>query len=115
MDGNKGIAALRKKLITCCEQPYQLVIVDLNMPNLDGIGMMDEIQRMQKEEGKLLEYKDSLFIIATCQTKESLDNDFRQHGFKYFLQKPIQASEVLKIAQENFQTIEEESPENEED
>ena len=55
------------------------------MPNLDGFGMMEEIQRIQNEEGKLLEYKDSLFVIATCQTKESIDGDFRDKGFKYFL------------------------------
>lgn len=46
LDGNKGIAALRKKLLTCCQMPYYLIIVDLNMPNLDGIAMMDEIKRI---------------------------------------------------------------------
>jgi CheY-like chemotaxis protein len=40
LDGRKGITALKKKLNTCCQKPYQMVIVDLNMPNLDGIGMM---------------------------------------------------------------------------
>jgi DNA-binding response OmpR family regulator len=46
LDGYKGIAALKKKLITCCKEPYKLVIVDLNMPNLDGISMMHEIARI---------------------------------------------------------------------
>ena len=42
-DGLKGFDAIKKKLTVCCGQPYLLVIVDLNMPNLDGIGMMKKI------------------------------------------------------------------------
>jgi CheY-like chemotaxis protein len=59
LDGLKGLNHMRKKKTICCKQPYQLVIVDLNMPNLDGLGMMKQI----KEEGLL---NDTIFILASC-------------------------------------------------
>ena len=44
------------------------------MPNLDGISMMQKLCTLQAQ-GELLEYKDSLFIIATCQAEDSINGD----------------------------------------
>jgi CheY-like chemotaxis protein len=71
---------MRKKRNLCCKQPYKLVVVDLNMPNLDGLGMMEQL----KEEGQL---NDTIFILASCQPVDTIE--YKQHGFKYYLQKPF--------------------------
>lgn len=91
LDGNQGLSQMEKKLAMCCRQPYQFIVADLNMPHLDGIAMMEKLASLQKQ-GQLTEYKSSLFIIATCQ--ESMDGDFRDHGFKYYLQKPLKEQDI---------------------
>jgi CheY-like chemotaxis protein len=58
-NGQKGVECVRKKRNLCCKQPYRLVVVDLNMPILDGLEMM----AMLKEEGLLA---DTVFILASC-------------------------------------------------
>ena len=50
---------IQDKLQKCCKLPYKLVIVDLNMPKLDGIGMMEQLQQYDL-------MKDTVFIMASC-------------------------------------------------
>ena len=97
---------MRKKLNLCCKKPYRFIVVDLNMPHLDGVSMMQKLAEFQ-EEGQLMEYKTSLFIIATCQAEESMDGDFKDYGFKYYLQKPIQDQDIKTIAKTEFEPINE--------
>ena len=40
LDGNQGLAQMKKKLELCCKKPYRFIVVDLNMPHLDGVSMM---------------------------------------------------------------------------
>lgn len=36
---------MKQKLKTCCGRPYKLVIVDLNMPRMDGIDLIKAVKR----------------------------------------------------------------------
>ena len=106
LDGNQGLAQMKKKLELCCKKPYRFIVVDLNMPHLDGVSMMQKLAEHQ-ENGQLLEYKSSLFIIATCQAQESMDGNFKDYGFKYYLQKPIKEQDIKSIAKTEFEPISE--------
>ena len=39
-DGKVGLDMMEAKLTKCCKQPYSIVIIDLNMPECDGIEMI---------------------------------------------------------------------------
>ena len=96
LDGIKGLQMMRKKRTACCKQPYKIVIIDLNMPNLDGIGMINQL----KEEGEL---NNTVFIMASCEKEDSVD--FKKHGFKYYLQKPFKIEALKEIAAKEFELI----------
>ena len=85
MDGKNGLDMLKAKLLTCCRQPYLVVFVDLNMPNMNGFEMMRALKDIQKKEKKMLEYEKSVFILATCQYEKDLDHDFKELNFTEFL------------------------------
>lgn len=42
-NGISGLKKLSEKLTTCCKKPYYMIFVDLNMPEMNGIEMMQEI------------------------------------------------------------------------
>lgn len=67
---------VRKKRENCCTKPYKIVIIDLNMPKLDGIGMISQL----KDEGLM---QGTIFIMASCQPEKTVD--YKIHGFKYYL------------------------------
>ena len=94
LDGLKGLQMIRKKRGSCCKKPYKLVIIDLNMPNLDGIGM---IQQLREE----VQINDTIFIMASCQPENTVE--FKSHGFKYYLQKPFKVDALLEIAAKEFE------------
>jgi len=41
---------MSEKLTKCCKQPYAVVIIDLNMPVLDGIEMIKQIKERIEDD-----------------------------------------------------------------
>ena len=40
-NGQDGLQVMADKLNKCCQQPYSVIFVDLNMPVLNGLQMME--------------------------------------------------------------------------
>jgi CheY-like chemotaxis protein len=37
---------MKKKLNKCCERPYKLIFIDMNMPIMDGVETLNEIKHL---------------------------------------------------------------------
>jgi two-component system, chemotaxis family, chemotaxis protein CheY len=82
-----GIEALEKALV----KPYDLFIVDVNMPKLDGYGFLKELRRQD----------DALQSPAIMVTTEAGNNDKvlgYASGANLYITKPIKPKELLSYA-----------------
>jgi two-component system chemotaxis response regulator CheY len=81
-----GIEALERALLTA----FDLYIVDLNMPKLDGYGFVKDLRARDLPQAPII-------MVST----ESGANDRRQaylHGVNLYLIKPVRPHELLRFS-----------------
>ena len=82
-DGLEALKALKA-------EPFDLVITDINMPNMDGLSL---VQKVRNEMGLKIP-----MIIITTMGKEADRDKGLKLGANSYLTKPFQGPEVLKTA-----------------
>ncbi|MBD3209818.1 response regulator [Candidatus Micrarchaeota archaeon] len=79
-NGRKGLEAFRKGGI-------DLVISDYQMPEMDGLQMLQEIRKTDPATG---------VIIASSRSKDELKEIFGGHGATMILEKPLEHDDILE-------------------
>jgi two-component system chemotaxis response regulator CheY len=74
-DGEEGLIAMRTK-------PSHLVISDLNMPKLDGLGLLRAVREFEPT-------KKAAFILVTGRGDNAVIEQGRKYGLNNFLAKPF--------------------------
>lgn len=93
-NGEKAIhKCLEQRFKFCCEG-YQLILMDLNMPVMDGIKASENILNL-KRDGKLSKSLEIIAITAFA-SEEQKENCFKA-GMKKFYSKPISYEDVTEI------------------
>lgn len=82
-----GMDAVEK--ISAMPEEVALVITDLNMPNLDGYGLIDTLRHNEK-------YTETPIIILTSEEADEDKNKGIEVGASSYLVKPFNASLLLK-------------------
>jgi len=82
-DGNDALAKLGG-------EPVHMVITDLNMPNLDGIGLIRELRA--KPECKFIP-----IIMLTTESQDSKKQEGRAAGATGWIVKPFQSEQLLAV------------------
>lgn len=73
-------------------QTFQLMITDLNMPNLNGLDLINRVRQIEKHN----EMK--IFVLsANIDSNENLNA--KTNGF---LHKPVEKSELIQLIQKEF-------------
>lgn len=77
-------------------EPFDLILMDMHMPDLDGIEATREIRRIERQQGRAM-----IPIIAV--TAAAMSEDTRmcmEAGMNAFLAKPLQANVLYKTLEE---------------
>lgn len=82
-----GMDAVEK--ISNLSEEVDLVITDLNMPNLDGYGLIDTLRHNEK-------FSDTPIIILTSEESEKDKEKGMKVGASSYLVKPFKSSLLLK-------------------
>jgi CheY-like chemotaxis protein len=72
------------------KRPYELVLMDLQMPEMDGL---ETTARMRKIPG----YEKVPIVALTADSSDELREVCRQHGMQAFLSKPFDTNELLAV------------------
>ena len=89
-----GQEALRKMEVQHVKKnPYNLVLMDWNMPGMNGKETSEEIQKLYSDE--------STIVALTAYNWEDIKEEANQVGVEYFLSKPLFANNVI----DNFEQI----------
>jgi len=68
---------------------YDLVITDINMPNMDGITLIKEIR-------KLSSYKFTPILVLTTESGDGKKNEGKQAGATGWIVKPFNPDKLLQ-------------------
>lgn len=82
-NGSKALEAIR------CEKP-DVVVMDMILPGIDGIGILEEINKSDCKGRK------PIFIIETALRMENLVNEAIQAGADYYMMKPVSNTMLVK-------------------
>ena len=80
-----GQAALEELLAG----PYDLITIDLNMPSLDGVSI---VEVLTSQEGP---NRETPVIVISAYLSPATVEDLRQLGIEHFLSKPFEAEDLL--------------------
>jgi two-component system, chemotaxis family, chemotaxis protein CheY len=72
-------------LVKAGTTPFDLVICDWQMPNMDGLQFLDAFRG---------EYPGTTFVMLTAKTDVKAFNDAKRSGATYFFMKPIDAGDL---------------------
>ena len=84
-DGKDAIAKLTG-------QKVNLIISDVNMPNMDGITMVKHLKQMPA-------YKFTPIVMLTTESQESKKKEGQEAGAKAWMVKPFSAPQLLSVVQ----------------
>ena len=80
----KGIEALEKILATT---PYDLYLVDINMPKMDGYTFLQELRKLAIPQRPAI-------MISTEDKEWDMEKAF-QSGANYYIPKPVEPTQLL--------------------
>jgi two-component system, chemotaxis family, chemotaxis protein CheY len=79
-----------KDALTKLTQPVNMVITDLNMPNLDGIGLIRGVRANPACKGIPI-------VMLTTESQESRKQEGRQAGATGWIVKPFTTQQLLAV------------------
>ncbi len=93
VNGKEATEAFRDALET--NQPYDLVTLDINMPEMNGQEALKIIRRIESESG--IEGLDSVKIIMTTalEDKRNVLEAFKS-GCEAYINKPVRRTELIE-------------------
>lgn len=90
-DGQEALDFVKESMTIPGRHPYNLIFMDVQMPNLDGL----QSTRLIREIGY-----DAPIVALTAFAEESNVKDCLDSGMNYFLSKPIRRPALKKVLKE---------------
>ncbi|KAG9700700.1 putative histidine kinase HHK5p, partial [Aureobasidium melanogenum] len=90
-DGQEALDFVKESMTAPGRTPYNLIFMDVQMPNLDGL----QSTRLIREMGY-----DAPIVALTAFAEESNVKDCLDSGMNYFLSKPIRRPALKKVLKE---------------
>jgi two-component system chemotaxis response regulator CheY len=72
------------------ENPVILVVTDINMPNMDGITLIQELRKLES-------YKHTPILTLTTESGDDLKQDGKDAGATGWIVKPFDPDSLLKV------------------
>src|SRR5688572_31615000 len=89
-----GLAAL-KAMAEAAGDPYDLILLDLNMPVMDGMKVLGKLH----EDGLL--GRTNVCVVTTEESDET-EKQARALGARFFVRKPVNRRTIEKVLEEVF-------------
>ncbi|KAF1076209.1 response regulator [Halodesulfovibrio sp. MK-HDV] len=96
-DGEEGVEAFQQALKA--GEPYDVVTLDIMMPNVDGQEALREIRDLEKEHGILPEQGAKVIMISGLDDSQEVHDAFFLGNATSFIVKPIRKRALLEEIQ----------------
>ncbi|WKZ57161.1 MAG: response regulator [Bdellovibrionota bacterium] len=92
-DGSQGIERFASALED--EKPFDLVCIDIMMPDMDGVAALKKIREMESESGRYGSQEAKVLMVSAVADKEIVVEAFKQ-GCEAYIIKPVQREELFR-------------------
>ncbi|HTL48278.1 MAG TPA: response regulator [Verrucomicrobiae bacterium] len=92
-NGQEALAFYQRALKEA--SPYDLILLDLIMPGLDGLGALDGIRQHEASSG--ISQKDRTPVVMLTALSGSWEEDARYEGCDDYIQKPFKTETLMEI------------------
>jgi two-component system chemotaxis response regulator CheY len=93
VDGEEAVEAVRLALST--REPYELILLDINMPQLDGQQSLRIIRELEDSYGLTGSHHSKVVMTTAMGDKDNVMAAFRGQADAYLL-KPVQKPRLLE-------------------
>lgn len=91
VEASDGVAAL--KAIRAADKPYDLILLDLNLPIMDGVKLLGHLPNDPKAKGTVV-------AVITTESDDETEQKCRSLGAAYFLRKPVTKRDLMPVLRE---------------
>ena len=92
VDGNEAIQAVAMALDE--KKPYDLICMDIMMPNMDGLTAIDKIREVESQMG-IRQSNKSVLIMTTSRAESDDIKKAMKAGATWYFVKPIDRKKLL--------------------
>lgn len=96
-DGEEGVEAFRQSLKA--GEPYDVVTLDIMMPNIDGQDALREIRDIEKEHGVAPEQSAKVIMISGLDDSQEVHDAFFLGDATSYIVKPIRKKVLIEEIQ----------------
>jgi two-component system chemotaxis response regulator CheY len=94
VDGEEAVEAFRRALRDA--EPYDLICLDIMMPNMDGQQALREIRDIEREEGVAKDKAAKVIMVSALDDSKELHDAFFLGEATSYLVKPIRKQTLLE-------------------
>ena len=92
VDGKEAIEAFSEAIKK--SEPYDLICMDIMMPNMDGMQAVKEIREMEKEIGTVISDGVKVIIISAVENPKTIFETVYKEGSFGYLYKPVSKADL---------------------
>ncbi len=92
VDGLEAISALESAIKE--GEPYDLILLDVMMPNMDGHEVLKRIRHLEREQADKLEHRAKVIMTTVCEEREAIIRSFQGKCDGYLI-KPVTAEMIM--------------------
>ncbi|MBU3916266.1 response regulator [bacterium] len=79
--------------------PYNMVFLDIMMPEMDGDETLEIIRKIEEDSGIAAGQGCKIAMISTLNDKKNILSSFSK-GCEYYLIKPVQYKKIIEVMEE---------------
>lgn len=83
----------RRAIELCVQQKFDLVLLDISMPEIDGITAIREIREIERQKA----YQPSRIVAMTAHAFQEIKESLLDEGFDEILTKPFSKTDLLAV------------------
>ncbi len=93
VDGTEAVEAF--KLAWSDEEPYDLIMLDIMMPDIDGQEALKQIRNIERQMGIRGSREVKVIMLTALEDAHSVINAFYRGGATSYLVKPIETEKLM--------------------
>jgi len=98
VDGKEAVGILKHSFAT--NEPFDLVCLDIRMPEVDGLDVLRSIREMEKKRGLTALHATKVIMTTALEDSKNIMRAFTQGHCEAYLTKPIERVKLIQHLQE---------------